>query len=668
MPDTALASRDDLKSLANALRALAMDAVEAAKSGHPGMPMGMADVATTLFANHLRFDPTDPTWPDRDRFVLSAGHGSMLLYGLLHLTGYEKFPLESLKNFRQIGAITAGHPEAEIDAGVETTTGPLGQGISTAVGMALAERLLAARFGGDLVDHHTYVIASDGDLMEGVSHEACALAGHLQLDRLIVLYDQNGISIDGSTDLTFTEDVPARFAAYGWWVTSIDGHDPEAIDKAIAAAKEAGKPALVCCRTVIGFGAPTKAGKSSSHGAPLGADEIAGARDALNWPYAPFEIPDDIRSAWTAIGAKGAALRAAWAERHAASEQAEAFTAAVEGALPSALAAELQNWRRALAAEKPKLATRQASGKTLEKLVELVPSLLGGSADLTGSNNTKVKSFHSDVSAPDYAGTYVNYGVREHGMAAVMNGIALHGGMIPYSGTFLQFADYSRPAIRLAALMGVRVIHVMTHDSIGLGEDGPTHQPVEHMAALRAIPNLSVFRPADMLETAECWELALMQAGGPSVLALTRQGLPCLRSDDGSENLSAKGAYAIIDCDGDPDVVLLASGSEVEIAAAAADELIAEGSKVRVVSMPCWELFEARSADDQDALIPPGAVKVAVEAAVRQGWDRWIGRDGGFVGMSGFGASGPYKELYEHFGITPAAVAAEARTRLAARA
>jgi len=653
------------KDMANVIRALSMDAVEAAKSGHPGLPMGMADVATVLFSKFLKFDPKNPTWPDRDRFVHSAGHGSMLLYSLLYLTGYEKMTLEQIKNFRQLGALTAGHPEVEPDVGIETTTGPLGQGISTAVGMALAERILNARFGDDLVDHRTYVLCSDGDLMEGISHEACSLAGHLKLGRLIVLYDDNEISIDGPTSLSFSDDTLRRFEAYGWDTQRVDGHDPAAIEAAIARAIETDTPSLIACRTVIGFGAPTKAGKSSSHGSPLGAEEIEGARRNLGWSHPPFVVPDEILAAWRAVGQRSGNIYGAWSERLAKADPAlrEAFTTAIEGRLPQNLSALVNEFKRGVAAEQPKLATRAASGKVLDVLVPAVPEMIGGSADLTGSNNTKTK-VSNDISAGNYGGRYVNYGVREHGMAAAMNGMALHGGIIPYAGTFLTFADYCRPSIRLSALMHQRVVYVMTHDSIGLGEDGPTHQPIEHLASLRAIPNLLVFRPADAVETAEAWELMLRNESGPSVIALTRQNLPTLRTRHTDENLTAKGAYVLEEAQAPAKVTLLATGSEVAIAAEARRLLEAEGIGARVVSMPSWELFERQDASYRESVLGPGTVRVGIEAACRLGWDRWIGADGAFVGMAGFGASGKYEQLYEHFGITARHVVAAAKERL----
>ncbi|GAB4368531.1 MAG: transketolase [Kiloniellaceae bacterium] len=645
--------------MAKAIRALAMDAVQKANSGHPGMPMGMADVATVLFTEFLKFDPQDPQWPDRDRFVLSAGHGSMLLYALLHLTGYADMTLEELKNFRQLGARTAGHPEYGHAAGVEVTTGPLGQGIATAVGLALGERMMAAQFGNDLVDHHTYVIAGDGCLMEGISHEAIDLAGHLKLNKLIVLFDDNAISIDGPTSLATSMDQLARFAAAGWSVFRVDGHEPGAIYDALAAAQRSDRPSLIACRTIIGYGAPNKQGSAATHGAPLGEEEIAAARKQLGWCHRPFEIPADIRNAWLAAGQRGRRERAAWSQRLEASPQCGAFAARVAGDLPADFAKVIDGLKQKFSSEKPALATRQSSQKVLEALVPAVPGLIGGSADLTGSVGTKTAAYRP-VSAGDFGGSYIHYGVREHGMAAAMNGLALHGGFIPFGGTFLAFADYSRPAIRLAALMGIRVVHVMTHDSIGLGEDGPTHQPVEQLASLRAIPNLKVFRPCDAVETAEAWACALANEHGPSVLCLTRQGLPTLRDVHVADNLVARGAYVLREVADRRDVTLLATGSEVALALQAADRLAAEGIKAAVVSMPCWELFKQQPAAYRADVLGT-APRVAVEAATRNDWDQWIGPEGAFVGMTGFGASAPAEQLFEHFGITAAAVAAAAR-------
>jgi transketolase len=649
------------RAMANAIRALSMDAVEAAKSGHPGMPMGMADVATVLFTRFLKFDPASPHWPDRDRFVLSAGHGSMLLYSLLYLTGYPDMTLDELKNFRQLGSRTAGHPEYGHASGIETTTGPLGQGLANAVGMALAERLMNARYGDDLVDHYTYALAGDGCLMEGISHEAIDLAGHLRLAKLIVLWDDNSISIDGPTSLATSTDQRARFAAAGWNVLSVDGLDAEAAAGALAAARKADRPTLIACRTVIGYGAPTKKGTHEAHGSPLGGDEIAGARSFLGWPYPPFEIPADILNAWRAVPQRGVAERAAWEERLEASPQRAVFTEAVGGRVQPAVDDALASLKAEFAASKPKLATRQSSQKVLEALIAAQPNLLGGSADLTPSNGTKTKGA-KPVTPEDFAGSYIHYGVREHAMASAMNGIALHGGFIPFGGTFLCFADYSRPAIRLGALMGIRVVHVMTHDSIGLGEDGPTHQPVEQIPALRAIPNLNVFRPADAVETAEAWVIALQTEDRPSIMCLTRQGVPHLeRADESGENLTARGAYVLSEPKAQRQVTLLATGSEVHLAVAAAKALEGEGIAAAVVSMPSWELFRRQPKEYRKAVLG-SAPRVAVEAAVRFGWDEWLGDGGSFVGMTGFGASGPAPALFEHFNITAQAVVVAAKS------
>jgi len=652
--------------MANAVRALAMDAVEAAKSGHPGLPMGAADIATVLFTRFLKFDAGDPTWADRDRFVLSAGHGSMLIYALLHLTGYAGVTLDELKTFRKLGSKTPGHPENFETPGVETTTGPLGQGIANAVGMAIAERHMAAVFGGDVVDHNTYVLCSDGDLMEGISQEAIALAGHLKLNKLIVLFDDNGISIDGAVSLSDSVDQVKRFESAGWAAMRIDGHDPSAIAAALEQAQASDKPTMIACKTTIGFGAPTKAGKSSSHGSPLGPEEIAGARKNLGWELPPFEIPDDIRAAWRAAGARGKTAHADWAKRLAAlpADTRTEFERRMRGELPTqALADAVRSVKEILAATPKTIATRSSSEFALETLIPAVPEMIGGSADLTGSNNTRTKSMKA-MSAADFSGRFIHYGIREHGMAAAMNGMTLHGGIIPYSGTFLVFSDYCRPSIRLAALMGERVIHVMTHDSIGLGEDGPTHQPVEHLAALRAIPNLLVFRPCDAVETLECWQLALESKDRPSVLALTRQNLPQLRTGVDADNICARGAYEIAGPDGASDVSIFATGSEVEIAVNAAKLLAERGIPARVVSVPSFELFAEQPAEVRRAIRGDARVNIGVEAAVRQGWDAIIGSDGLFVGMSGFGASAPYKDLYKHFGITPEAVAEAAAKAL----
>jgi len=641
-----------------------MDAVEQAKSGHPGMPMGMADVATVLFTQFLRFDPRVPDWPDRDRFVLSAGHGSMLLYALLHLTGYADMTLDELERFRQLGSRTAGHPERGHADGIETTTGPLGQGIGNSVGMALAERMLAAEFGDEIVDHHTYVIASDGDLMEGVSHEAASLAGHLGLNKLIVFYDDNSISIDGPTELAFSDDPLLRFRGYGWAAERIDGHDHAAVADAIRRAQNSDRPNLIACRTTIAFGAPTKAGTAAAHGSPLGAAEIAGARQRLGWSEPPFVIPEDIRAEWRAAGARGEPVRRAWEARlnALAGERRAEFLRRQRRELPPgldrAIAKVCHEFRQANA----KIATRQASGTVLDTLTRVVPELVGGSADLTPSNNTKAKD-QKDVRRGDYSGRYIRYGVREHGMAAAMNGIAVHGGLIPYGGTFLTFSDYARPSIRLAAFMGAGVIYVMTHDSIGLGEDGPTHQPVEHLAALRAMPGLYVYRPADPVETAECWALALQRRDAPSLLALTRQSLPLLRREPDAENRSARGAYVLAEADGERQVTLLATGSEVSVTMAAREVLATDGLRAAVVSIPCWELFEKAPQEYQDTVLG-SAPRVAVEAAVRFGWDRWLGPRCAFIGMEGFGASAPGEALFPHFGITPEKVAEAARSLL----
>jgi transketolase len=663
---TSPAARAEHDRMANAIRALTMDAVEQAKAGHPGLPMGAADIATVLFTRFLKFDPTDPAWPDRDRFVLSAGHGSMLLYALLHLLGYEGMTIDEIKRFRQIGSLTPGHPEYHHTPGVETTTGPLGQGLANAVGMAIAERHLATLFGSDIVDHTTYVLASDGDLMEGISQEAIALAGHLKLKKLIVLFDDNGISIDGPLALADSVDQVRRFESAGWAATRIDGHDPAAIAAALEAAKKSDRPSLIACRTTIGFGAPTKGGTEKSHGSPLGAEEIAATRAKLGWTSPAFEIPAAILEPWRAAGRRGTPARQAWEMRLAALDpkmRAE-FERRARGDLGQSLAAAVAAVKQKLAEAPKEIATRSASEFALEALVPALPEMIGGSADLTSSNNTRTKSMKV-LSAADYSGRFIHYGVREHGMAAAMNGMALHGGIIPYSGTFLVFSDYCRPAIRLAALMGQRVIHAMTHDSIGLGEDGPTHQPVEHLAALRAIPNLKVFRPCDAVETIECWQLALESNNGPSVLALTRQNVPQLRLGFDADNRSASGAYELIAAEGGAAAVsLFATGSEVAIAVAAQKLLAARGVRARVVSVPCFELFLAAADAERAAITGNAAVNVAVEAGIRQGWDAIIGSDGTFVGMTGFGASGPYKELYQHFGITPQAVAEAALVRL----
>ena len=643
------------RDLANAIRALSMDAVQAANSGHPGMPMGMADVATVLYSKFLKFDAADPAWPDRDRFILSAGHGSMLLYSLLHLTGVEAVTLDDIKKFRQLGSKTAGHPEYGYAPGIETTTGPLGQGISNSVGFALAERLLAAQFGEDLVDHHTYVIAGDGCLMEGISHEAIGLAGHLGLGKLIVLWDDNSITIDGSTDVSTSEDQRAHFEAAGWSTFACDGHDAADIEKAIAAARDSDKPSLVACKTVIGFGAPNKAGSHDAHGSPLGDAEIALTKKALGWDYGPFEIPSAIGDAWKAIGSRGAAARAAWQTKYEAlpADTKAQWDRRMSGQLPADLADKVAAKKTQLLADAPKIATRSASEKALDLFVAELPELVGGSADLTGSNKTKTKSQRS-ITPGEFGGTYVHWGIREHGMAAGMNGLALHGGFIPYGGTFLVFADYARGGIRMSALMHQRVVYVMTHDSIGLGEDGPTHQPIEHLASLRAMPNLVVFRPADMVETLECWEAALMLDDRPSLLALSRQNLAAVRTgeEDAHVNKCALGAYVVSPAAGARQATILATGSEVEIAIAAQACLRAEGIEVAVVSMPSWELFAEQPLEYQQEILGD-APRVSIEAAGTFGWERWVGPSGRMVGIGSFGASGPAPEVYEHFGITP---------------
>jgi transketolase len=651
--------------LANAIRALAMDAVEQAKSGHPGMPMGMADVATVLFERFLKFDPTASDWPDRDRFVLSAGHGSMLLYALLHLTGYPEMTIEQIQRFRQLGSKTAGHPEYGHAPGIETTTGPLGQGLGNAVGMAIAERLLAAEFGAVVVDHYTYVIAGDGCLMEGISHEAISLAGHLRLNKLIVLFDDNHISIDGPTELTVSDDQLARFAACGWNTLAVDGHDPEAVASVIDAARRADKPTLIACRTTIAYGAPTKAGTAAAHGAALGAAEIAGTRERLGWPYPAFHVPAPILERWRAIGAKGGAARAAWQRRLAAlpADKRAEFRRRMEQKLPKGWLGAVTTYKAELTAAKPNVATRIASQNALELLTATIPELLGGSADLTGSNNTKVKG-QAVVKPIAGGGHYIHYGVREHAMAAAMNGIALHRGFIPYGGTFLVFTDYCRPAIRLAALMGQCVVYVMTHDSIGLGEDGPTHQPVEHLAALRAIPNLQVMRPADAVETLECWEAALSRANGPTLLALTRQNLPAIRTAPTPDNLCLKGGYVVAEAEGERQVTLIGTGSEVSIALKARELLAAEGIRAAVVSMPCPTLFEEQTGKyRREVLGGTRGARIVIEAGIRMGWEPYLGSNGAFIGMTGFGASAPHADLYRHFGIT-AEAAVEAAKKL----
>ena len=652
------------KEMANAIRALSMDAVQAANSGHPGMPMGMADVATVLYSRFLKFDASNPNWPDRDRFVLSAGHGSMLIYSLLFLTGYPGMDMDQLRNFRQFGAKTAGHPEYGHAEGIETTTGPLGQGITTAVGMATAERMLAARHGDDISNHYTYVIVGDGCLMEGISHEAISMAGHLKLNKLIVLWDDNNISIDGTLDMSCSDDQLKRFEASGWAATRVDGHNPDEIAAAIEAARNSDKPSLIACKTIIGFGSPNKQGTAATHGAPLGEDEIALTRAELDWPHPPFEIPDNIMQAWRSIGGKGSTEVTAWNERASKLSAAErdSLEDPISNEVMAGIKSALGAFKKKISEEAPKVATRVSNKMVLEELVPIIPGIVGGSADLTGSNGCLTS--HSSAIKPDnFSANYMHYGVREHGMAAAMNGMALHGGIVPYSGTFLVFADYSRGAIRLGALMGTRVIHVMTHDSIGLGEDGPTHQPVETLASLRAMPNLNVFRPADTVEAAECWEIALSTPKTPSVMSMTRQNLPTVRTTHTDENLCAKGAYILREADGNRDVTLLATGSEVEIALDAADKLKQDGINAAVVSMPCWELFADQPHDYRHTVLG-SAPRIGIEAAIKMGWHRWLGDHGGFVGMSSFGASAPIDDLYQHFGITAANVVETAKKKI----
>ena len=656
---------------ATALRMLAVDAVQAANSGHPGMPMGMADVATVLFSNHLKFDAADPHWPDRDRFVLSAGHGSMLIYGLLHLTGYKQMTIEEIKNFRQKGARTAGHPEYGHAEGIETTTGPLGQGVATAVGMAMGEASMQARYGKKIVDHHTYVIAGDGCLMEGISQEAIALAGKQRLGKLIVLWDDNGITIDGAVSLSDTTDQLTRFEASGWSVFSCDGHDPDAIDRAIAQAKQSPLPSLIDCKTHIGFGSPSKQDTSAAHGAPMGEDEIKKIREIFDWPHQAFDIPAEIGAAWREVGARGQTELSAWAERKAALSGArqKEFDRIIAGDVPKRLSAAIKAFKKQISEQAPSMATRKSSEAVLKVINKVMPETIGGSADLTGSNNTLTEGM-GFFDETNRKGRYVNYGIREHGMAAAMNGLALHGGCAPYGGTFMVFSDYMRGAMRLSALMGLRVPYVLTHDSIGLGEDGPTHQPVEHLAMMRATPNTNVFRPADTVETAEAWELAMTSKTTPSALALTRQNLATVRLDHKTKNLTAQGAYVLKEAEGKRRVILLATGSEVEIALAAREILQAKGIGTRVVSMPCWELFDAQPESYRKRVLPAGPVRVGVEAGGRLGWDRWLCGERGkhnkaaFVGMESFGASAPIADLYTMFGITAENVATQAENLL----
>ncbi len=658
-------SREKHDRMANAIRFLSMDAVEKANSGHPGLPMGAADVATVLFSRYLKFDPKAPLWADRDRFVLSAGHGSMLIYSLLYLTGYEDMTVEDLKQFRQLGSKTAGHPEYGHASGIETTTGPLGQGIANAVGMAIAERKLEEEFGSDLQNHFTYVLCGDGCLMEGISHEAIALAGHLKLNKLVLFWDDNNITIDGAVSLSDSTDQIARFQAVHWNTIRVDGHNPDEIAAAIEAAQKSDRPTFIACKTTIGFGAPNKAGTHKVHGSPLGAEEIAATRKALNWESPAFETPADVLDAWRAVGTRSVDARKAWEGRLSGTEAGKKseFTRRFAGELTADFDSSIDAYKKKLADAPPTVATRKASEDALEVINGVLPETLGGSADLTPSNNTKTSQMKS-ITPTDFSGRYMHWGIREHGMAAAMNGVALHGGLIPYSGGFMIFSDYCRPSIRLAALMGIRVIHVLTHDSIGVGEDGPTHEPVEHMAALRAIPNLLMFRPADAVETAECWQLALHEQHRPSGLALTRQNLAPSRLTYEAENLCAKGAYELRSAEG-AKVSIFASGSEVELAVKAAEQLNGKGIAARVVSVPCFELFAEQSAEYKKSIIGDAPVKIAAEAAVRQGWDSFIGNDGDFIGMHSFGASGPAKDLFKHFGITVDAIVAAAEKKLA---
>jgi transketolase len=657
------------RHLANAIRMLSLDAVETAKSGHPGLPLGMADVATVLFSRFLKFDAANPGWPDRDRFVLSAGHGSMLLYSLLWLTGYPKITLEDLKHFRKVGSPTAGHPEHGDLPGIETTTGPLGQGIANAVGMALAERILNARFGDDLVNHKTYVIASDGDLMEGISQEAIALAGHLKLSNLVVLWDDNNITIDGALSLSDSTNQLERFKASGWTVDTCDGHDAADIFRVLEKAQTSTTPVMIACRTIIGFGMPGRQGTQKAHSDAPGAEIVAGARKELGWTSEPFVVPDDVLMPWRAIGSTGAKVFAEWTARKNASKHAAEFDDTINDVLPASLAPALLALKEKLSAEKPAAGTRKMSEKALEVINGELQNTIGGSADLTPSNNTRSKGL-VEVAPGNFNGRYVHYGIREHGMCAAMNGMALHGGVIPYGGTFFVFSDYCRPAIRLAALMGIRVIFVMTHDSIGVGEDGPTHEPVEQLAAMRAMPNLLTMRPADGVETAECWQIALETSRRPSLIAFSRQDVPTVRDYHTSENLSARGAYELVGAD-NPVVTFLATGTEVSVAMEARAKLAEDGIGARVVSMPCWALFEEQTEDYRRKTLGPGTVKVAIEAGAREGWDRYIGSDlleqgGAFIGMHSFGASGPYKDVYKKFGITADAAVAAAKKLLKA--
>jgi transketolase len=649
------------RRMADAIRVLAIDAAQRANSGHPGLPMGMADVATALWTRFLKFDAADPRWPDRDRFVLSAGHGSLLLYALLHLTGCDGMSMDDIRNFRQLHSPAAGHPEYGEHPAIEATTGPLGQGFATAVGMAIAERNMAARFGKSLVDHRTWVIASDGDLMEGVSHEAAALAGHLGLSKLTVLFDDNRVSIDGDTALSCSDDVLRRFAACGWAAKRVQGHDPAQISAALSFAIRSKKPTLIACRTIIGFGAPTKAGTNAVHGAPLGAEEALQAKALLGWYESPFVVPDDISARWRIVGTRGATARRSWLKRLARHNQRGEFDRVIAGRLPDSWYGAVADLKQTIADERPMLASRASSQKCLETLVPATPELIGGSADLTASNLTMVKGMGA-IATGNYGGRYIHYGIREHGMAAAANGMALHGGIIPYVGTFFVFSDYLRPALRMSAIMRQRVVYVLTHDSIGLGEDGPTHQPIEHLASVRAMPNLHVFRPADAMETAECWELAVRRSDGPSLLVLSRQALPAWRSDT-AENRSAKGGYVLAEAEGPRQATIIATGSEVSIAMTARQMLAGSNIAVAVASLPCWELF-AQQPDTYRAQVLGGAPRIGIEAAGGFGWERWLGPDGTFIGMSDFGASANYHDLYAHFGITPEAVVMAVMRRL----
>ena len=655
-------SHDDL---ANAARVLSMDSVERAKSGHPGMPMGMADVATVLFTQILKFDASWPNWPDRDRFVLSAGHGSALLYSLLYLSGYDDMSIEEIRNFRQLNSRTPGHPEYGAASGIETTTGPLGQGLASAVGMAIAERHLAKRFGENLTDHYTYVIAGDGCLMEGISHEAASLAGHLALNHLVVLFDDNQISIDGSTDIATSDDHLARFVAQGWRAQRINGHDPMAITQALLEAKNSSQPSFIACRTTIGFGSPNKGGTAATHGAPLGADEVEFTRQELNWPHAPFTIPDHILASWRKAGSRGKSESQAWQTRReklSASDRNE-FDTSISNNVPSELADTLIAHKKSLSKELPKLATRASSQRALEIINSVISNTIGGSADLTGSNNTLTTGL-SPLTRDNYGGRYIYYGVREHAMAAIMNGLAIHGGVIPYGGTFLVFADYLRPALRLSALMQQHVIYVLTHDSIGLGEDGPTHQPIEHLASLRAMPGINIFRPADSVETAECWSAAIQDTNTPSVLALTRQAVPTLRTIHVDDNLCSRGGYELIEANGKPAITLIATGSEVHLAVGAHEILQDRGISTRVVSIPCWELFDQQKESYREHVLGTASHRIAIEAASGFGWERYVGHLGKIISMDTFGASAPGNDLFKHFGFAPDAIVSVALSLL----